>query len=199
MNALALGLFLLYLLVVFAGRALLLKRQTGTAGWRGITGRPGSAAWFGGVLFAVALALGLLAPVAGLLGLSNLFNAPVVQAFGVGLFAAGSVGSVVAQRAMGAAWRVGVAADEQTALVGDGVFARVRNPFFSTLLLSASGLALMVPGVPALAALVLLVVAVELQVRVVEEPHLLALHGDDYRAYAARAGRFLPGIGTIRP
>lgn len=199
MNALALGLFLLYLLVVFAGRALLLKRQTGTAGWRGITGRPGSAAWFGGVLFAVALALGLLAPVAGLLGLSNLFNASVVQAFGVGLFAAGSVGSVVAQRAMGAAWRVGVAADEQTALVGDGVFARVRNPFFSTLLLSASGLALMVPGVPALAALVLLVVAVELQVRVVEEPHLLALHGDDYRAYAARAGRFLPGIGTIRP
>jgi protein-S-isoprenylcysteine O-methyltransferase Ste14 len=199
MNALALGLFLLYLLVVFAGRALLLKRQTGTAGWRGITGRPGSAAWFGGVLFAVALALGLLAPVAGLLGLSNLFNAPVVQAFGVGLFAAGSVGSVVAQRAMGAAWRVGVAADEQTALVGDGVFARVRNPLLSTLLLSASGLALMVPGVPALAALVLLVVAVELQVRVVEEPHLLALHGDDYRAYAARAGRFLPGIGTIRP
>jgi protein-S-isoprenylcysteine O-methyltransferase Ste14 len=28
-----------------------------------------------------------------------------------------------------------------------------------------------------------------------EEAHLLALHGDAYRSYARRAGRFVPGIG----
>ncbi|MTD47510.1 isoprenylcysteine carboxylmethyltransferase family protein [Conexibacter sp. W3-3-2] len=198
MSALALVLFLGYLLVVFAGRAVLLKRRTGTAGWRGITGRPGSAAWLGGVLFAVALVIGLAAPVAALLGASNAFDIAGARWLGLALFLGGWIGSVAAQQAMGATWRVGVEATEQTDLVRDGVFGTIRNPFFSALLLSAFGLALLVPGILAFAALLLLVFAVELQVRVVEEPHLLAQHGDRYREYASRAGRFLPGIGTMR-
>ncbi len=40
--------------------------------------------------------------------------------------------------------------------------------------------------------------ALELQVRAVEEPHLQAEHGERYRAYAARAGRFVPGVGRLR-
>ena len=32
-------------------------------------------------------------------------------------------------------------------------------------------------------------------VSAVEEPHLRRLHGDPYAAYAARTGRFLPGVG----
>ena len=31
----------------------------------------------------------------------------------------------------------------------------------------------------------------------VEEPYLLAMHGAAYAAYAARAGRFVPGIGRL--
>jgi protein-S-isoprenylcysteine O-methyltransferase Ste14 len=41
----------------------------------------------------------------------------------------------------------------------------------------------------------LLVVSTEAQVRLVEEPYLLGVHGDAYRAYAARVGRFSPGLG----
>jgi protein-S-isoprenylcysteine O-methyltransferase Ste14 len=41
-------------------------------------------------------------------------------------------------------------------------------------------------------------VAVELQVRVVEEPYLLAMHGSAYVSYAVRAGRFVPRIGRMR-
>jgi protein-S-isoprenylcysteine O-methyltransferase Ste14 len=37
--------------------------------------------------------------------------------------------------------------------------------------------------------------AMEIQVRFVEEPYLERVHGDAYRRYAARTGRFLPGIG----
>ena len=48
------------------------------------------------------------------------------------------------------------------------------------------------------AALVALVAAVELQVRAVEEPYLLHQHGSDYVDYAARTGRFVPGVGRIR-
>ena len=44
-------------------------------------------------------------------------------------------------------------------------------------------------------AVLLLVAAVQLQVRVVEEPYLRRVHGRVYRGYAARVGRFVPGLG----
>lgn len=197
MTTLALGLFLIYLLVAFLGRALLLKRTTGTAGWRGISGRPGSAAWFGGVLFAVALALGVAAPVADLLGASVVFESDVLRGVGLAVFLAGASGSLVVQQAMGATWRVGVDATEQTDLVRAGPFSHVRNPFFTALVIAALGLTLMVPGFLAFLGLGLLVLAIELQVRAVEEPYLLAAHGDGYRAYAESTGRFVPGVGTL--
>ena len=45
------------------------------------------------------------------------------------------------------------------------------------------------------AATVVLLAAIQVQVRAVEEPYLLAVHGDAYRDYAARVGRFVPGVG----
>jgi protein-S-isoprenylcysteine O-methyltransferase Ste14 len=188
-----------YLVVAFAGRAWLLRRRSGTAGWRGVSGRPGSASWWGGVLFAVALILGLAAPVAGLAGLEPVFDDALVRTAGLIVFLVGTLASIAAQAAMGAAWRVGVDADERTELVGAGPFALARNPFFTGLLVTALGLALMVPNVVAGAALLALVVAVELQVRVVEEPHLRRVHGPAYLAYASRVGRFLPALGRLDP
>jgi hypothetical protein len=64
---------------------------------------------------------------------------------------------------------------------------------------SGLGLALMVPNVVALLGVLLLLIAAELQVRVVEEPFLRRLHGATYEAYTARVGRFLPGLGRRSP
>ena len=36
---------------------------------------------------------------------------------------------------------------------------------------------------------------VKVHVRVVEEPYLSRTHGDAYREYASRVGRFVPGVG----
>ena len=33
-----------------------------------------------------------------------------------------------------------------------------------------------------------------MQVRFVEEPYLERVHGDDYRRYTERTGRFIPGL-----
>jgi protein-S-isoprenylcysteine O-methyltransferase Ste14 len=60
------------------------------------------------------------------------------------------------------------------------------------------GIALVTPNVVAIVGFALLVLTIEVQVRVVEEPYLEAKHGDAYRAYLAGVGRFLPGVGLSR-
>ena len=72
---------------------------------------------------------------------------------------------------MGQSWRIGVDPSETTTLVRHGVFARVRNPIFTAMLIFAAGITLMTPNPLALAAFLVLLVTIELQVRVVEEPY----------------------------
>ena len=47
------------------------------------------------------------------------------------------------------------------------------------------------------AALIAFATAMEIQVRLVEEPYLQQVHGEDYARYASRTGRFVPGIGRL--
>ena len=68
---------------------------------------------------------------------------------------------------------------------------------FTAVGVTGRGLTLMGPNVIALAGLVGLLVALELQVRVVEEPHLQRVHGQTYAAYTASTGRFLPQLGRM--
>jgi protein-S-isoprenylcysteine O-methyltransferase Ste14 len=63
--------------------------------------------------------------------------------------------------------------------------------------LAQLGVVLMVPTWVSALALVALVAGVQLQVRAVEEPYLRAVHGAAYDAYAARTGRFVPGVGQL--
>ena len=98
---------------------------------------------------------------------------------------------------MGASWRIGVDAGEVTALVTSGVFRTVRNPIFTGMILTSVGTALMVPNAAALAGVALLALGLEIHVRYVEEPHLLAVHGDPYHRYANSAGRFVPRVGRL--
>jgi protein-S-isoprenylcysteine O-methyltransferase Ste14 len=119
---------------------------------------------------------------------------PVVAGAGLVLAGAGIGLTFWAQLAMGASWRIGVDPAERTALVTSGPFAVVRNPIFSTMALTAVGLTLMAPTAIGLIALAVLVGALEIQVRGVEEPYLRGVHGEAFAAYAARTGRFVPRI-----
>ncbi|HET6294668.1 MAG TPA: isoprenylcysteine carboxylmethyltransferase family protein [Kribbella sp.] len=199
MAVIALVLYLVWFAIAFGIRAVVHRRRTGDAGFRGLSGRPGSAAWWAGVLFVLAIVTGLISPIAALLGLDSLPNLATrpVQLAGLALALAGMAATFAAQAAMGASWRVGVDPAERTGLVTAGAFSRVRNPIFSAMVLTAAGLTLMVPNVVGLSGLIALIVAIQLQVRIVEEPYLLDVHAADYRSYAAQAGRFVPGIGRI--
>ena len=99
---------------------------------------------------------------------------------------------------MGDSWRVGVDHDERTELVTDGPFP-MPNPVFAGMIPVGVGIALLVPSVVAIIAVALLIAALEIQTRKVEEPYLLATHGDRYADYARRVGRFLPGVGRLAP
>ena len=190
----ALCMFVAMFLIIFVARSIIQKRATGDTGIRaGVLGaRIGSLEWLAGWLLVLALVAGLVAPIAEIGGLGPLTtNGPlrwagvVVAGLGVGL-------TFLAQMHMGTEWRIGIDTDERTGLVTGGAFGVVRNPIFSAMIVAALGLALMVPNPIAIAGVVLLVVAIELQVRFVEEPHLRRLHGDDYERYGSRVGRFMP-------
>lgn len=194
---LALSLLVLFHAVAFGLRTWQHLRDTGSTGFHGISGRPGSAEWLGGVLFVVGIVLGFLAPLGELLGWLEPLARPR-PALGVSLTVLGIASTYLAQVSMGRAWRIGVREDERTSLVTVGPFAAVRNPIFTCMLATAFGLLLLLPNALSLAALAASLIAVELQVRWVEEPYLLRTHGQAYRDYARRVGRFVPGLGRLR-
>ena len=86
---------------------------------------------------------------------------------------------------------------ERSDLVTEGPFSLARNPIFSAMLPTSLGLVLMVPSWVAILGFVALVLALELQVRVVEELYLRRAHGTSYAEYARRIGRFVPGVGRL--
>lgn len=184
-------------LAAFGLRTWLHRRRTGSSGWLGLSGTPGSAAWWGGPLFAAALLLGAAGPAlaAAQVGPPVLPVPAAVTWLGLALGAVGLLATLACQAGMGASWRIGVDPAERTTLVTTGAFGIVRNPVFTAMGVALLGVTLLAPTPVTLAALGCFVVAVELQVRVVEEPYLRRTHGAPYDAYTARVGRFVPGLG----
>lgn len=197
----ALVIYLIWAALAFGLRTWVQWRRTGDTGFRGSGLAKGTVQWWARMLFTGALLIGAAGPIAALAGLPPVgaLDYTAVHLIGIVLAAAGVMATLAAQTSMGASWRIGVHEDERTELVTGGAFVLSRNPIFTAMVVTAAGLAAMVPNVIALAGLALTVAALQMQVRAVEEPYLLRTHGDAYTAYAARVGRFLPGIGRLTP
>ena len=199
MNAVALVLFVVWFVVVFVVRSVVQKRQTGDSGIR-----PGAFAddasgieRIAYLLLVVAFVGAIAAPVAAMAGLDPLAESDAVPIVGLVVAVVGIAATYVAQLGMGSEWRIGIDRTEVTGLVTGGLFAWVRNPIFTAMIFTATGFAAMVPNVIAVVAAICLVVAIELQVRYVEEPHLRRLHSNVYDSYTARVGRFVPMVGRM--
>ncbi len=128
----------------------------------------------------------------------SVLYAPWIQTTGIVIAVIGIVATVYAQVDMGDSWRIGVDPSETTTLVRTGAFGWVRNPIFTAMITFGFGITLVTPNLVALAGFVLLVVTIELQVRVVEEPYLRTVHGDAYDDYLLSVGRFVLGVGRGR-
>ena len=200
MPALALALLAVYGFLAFGVRMVAHVRRTGSTGFKGLRGASGSE-WTGGSLLVTAVVLCVVGPALQLEGVLHplaALDGALANILGIVLASVGIAMTVVAQFAMGDAWRVGVDPSERTELVTNGPFSLARNPIFAAMIPSFTGIVLLATNVPTIAGVILLTVALELHVRLVEEPHLLRVHGEQYAAYAARVGRFVPGIGRLR-
>ncbi|GAA4900191.1 methyltransferase family protein [Streptomonospora salina] len=194
----ALAYFTALLVIAFGVQSWRHRRRTGDSGLR-MDAAPGSVQWWGKAAFAAALVAGFAAPVAALLGMPALFDSGAASAAGIAILTLALAAVPLAQGSMRSSWRVGVDSGEHTDLVTDGPFRLVRNAIFSIVAAVFAGMLLLVPNPVAALGLVLAVAAVQIQVRLVEEPYLLDTHGGAYRDYAARTGRFVPLVGRLRP
>lgn len=198
---LAIVLELAFFTLAFGWRSWVQWRRTGSTGFiRPRRGAP-TAELAGSVGFVIALVLLVTAPIADLAGTARLavLDATWAAVAGVVLGVAGIALTLVAQLGMGDSWRIGVDGTQRTELVTTGVFAWVRNPIFTAMLIATVGLALLIPNAVSVAALVVLAAALEVQVRLVEEPYLAGIHGAAYERYRSATGRFLPAPRTAPP
>lgn len=204
MAELAIGLWLVYGTLVFGVRILIQVRMTGSTGFVPPRRMKGRLECMAGGLFLASVAITLASPVLSVLWPDRTLFEPWqlptwIRVIGGVLFLAGLSVTFAAQLGMGRSWRIGVDARERTDLVAHGLFRFVRNPIFSGMLLTTTGIAWVCSSWLAWFGCVSLFLALELQVRRIEEPHLTRVHGDAYRKYAATVGRFVPGVGRGVP
>ncbi|HJT02243.1 MAG TPA: methyltransferase [Pseudonocardiaceae bacterium] len=187
---------LTYLLVVFVIQPLLLRRRTGRSAWLPSLGA-NRAERTANVIFLEACGLELANPSLALAGIRpmGIVLPPAVIALSALLFLGALILAVIAQRTMGDAWQTGINPQFTAPLVVHGPFRLVRNPTYTSLLANGLAVGLLVPTALAAAAVLVCLAALQIQTRLVEEPHLKRLHQRAYSEYTARVGRFLPLIG----
>ena len=197
-------------LVLYAGGAVVLfgvrswqqRRLTGSAGFNGFSRNRSAWAKAAGMMFGVALLAGLAAPVLAAVRVTDIVRpgglwGVALTGLGLLLTVNGFVFAALAQQGMGRSWRIGVDPSEETELIIGGLFGLARNPIFTGMMAAQAGTVLLAPTGLGLAGAVLLLIACELQVRKVEEPHLVHTHGRSYLEYSGQVGRFLPGVSRL--
>jgi protein-S-isoprenylcysteine O-methyltransferase Ste14 len=116
----ALILYLAWLTVAFAAKSAAMKRATGSTGFHGISKDEGPVQRLAGAMIVVGAVGALASPILDLTGLIEPFGLLDASWIGWVGFAAALTGaglSLVAQREMGQAWRIGVEPGERTELV----------------------------------------------------------------------------------
>jgi len=197
---LAIWMLIAFGVLSFGVRVAIQLLRTGETGLIGLRPGAGSADWLSGILSiggtAAAVASVILVFDDSLAEIDAL-DTDAVHAIGIVLAAAGGLAVFGAQLGMGESWRVGVSDEQRTDLVTGGWFSICRNPIYTAMIVGWIGFALMVPTRLGSVAVLIVAAGLELQVRAVEEPYLLRAHGDEYRRYALRVGRFVPGLGRL--
>ena len=104
---------------------------------------------------------------------------------------------VAGQLNLGASWRIGIEEGAKPGLITGGLYRFCRNPIFLALLVILAGYTLLLPTLLSAVMLAGAYLAIRQQIAA-EETYLSRAYGEDYRDYARRVGRLLPGIGKLK-
>jgi len=200
MAKLAAAMLVVFVVLTLFVRVAIQLRRTGATGLTGLRKGAGVLDWLSGLLFVGGMAMAVVSIELVLqddLDPIEVLDVDALHVIGIALAALGGMAVFLAQLGMGENWRIGVSDEQRTDLVTGGWFSLCRNPIYTAMIVGWIGFTLMVPTWLSFLAVVVIGIGLEIQVRAVEEPYLVRTHGDEYRAYASRVGRFVPSVGRL--
>ena len=188
--------FIVYLLLAFVWRSLLVYKRSGQNPLvlptrDDANGYVGRAFKILIILVAAIVATNAIAPNwMSLLGSLQFLQNSLFKQVGWALLAVSLLFLLVAQAQMGNSWRIGIDENNRTELVSKGLFSFSRNPIFLSMRINLTGLFLVLPNAVTLALVAVGEVLMQVQVRL-EEAHLHSLHGAKYMEYRSTVRRWL--------
>ena len=187
---------LLYLLLVFVIRSLILWKQTGVNPF--VFGKTEKAHDYVGRVYKM-MVLGTWVSIAlySFLPLYYPYLMPIeyvemewLRLTGLVLIIVSFLWTTVAQYQMSKSWRIGINYGEKTELIRHGLFKYSRNPIFLGVLISYCGTFLIIPNILSFAVMCVTLVSIQIQVRL-EEEYLESVQGTDYLNYKQKVRRWL--------
>ena len=96
----------------------------------------------------------------------------------------------ISQSQMSTSWRIGIDEENKTKLITNGMFSISRNPIFLGIMIANIGLFLVIPNAFTLLIISLSTISINTQIRL-EEEFLKRDFGDEYVEYAKKVRRWL--------
>ena len=118
----------------------------------------------------------------------------VVKGIGIASSTVGLVVSIAGEVTLGESFCLALPLGKKK-LVTRGIYRYIRNPCVLGVILVVLGTFLIAPSLLAFLALVVNVIGYEMKVRA-EEEYLRRTYRDEYEAYCAKTGRYLPSLGA---
>ena len=187
---------LLYLLLVFVLRSVILWKQTGVNPF--VFGNTDKAHDYIGRVYKVMvlgtwISIGIYSfytPWYPYLMPINYLEIEWLRISGLVLLIVSFLWTSVAQYQMTKSWRIGIDYEEKTDLISHGLFKYSRNPIFLGVLISYLGTFLIIPNILSFSILLVTFVTIQTQVRL-EEEYLENVQGEDYLNYRKSVRRWV--------
>lgn len=185
-----------YMLVAFVWPSIRTYKSTGINPF--VFGKTDSATDYVGKLFKVNIAMVPFSIIflwigdtayQRLMPITYLYNTSL-KITGVVVCMTSFIWTVIAQLQMGNSWRIGIDEQNKTALVTHGLFNYSRNPIFLGMILTLSGVFMLIPNAITLLAFCLGYVLIQVQIRI-EEEFLSRQYGIAYAQYKTNTRRLI--------
>ncbi|MEM6813334.1 MAG: isoprenylcysteine carboxylmethyltransferase family protein [Bacteroidota bacterium] len=187
---------LLYLLLVFVLRSVILWKQTGVNPF--VFGNTEKAHDYIGRVYKVMvlctwISIGLYSfytPWYSYLMPVDYLEFEWLKTTGLILLIISFLWTSIAQYQMSKSWRIGIDYEEKTDLISHGLFEYSRNPIFLGVLISYLGTFLIIPNILSFSILLVTFVTIQTQVRL-EEEYLESVQGNQYLNYKKDVRRWI--------